>query len=141
MPIIAAGILAGMAEEDVERLKAGFDALNLGKLEAALEMADPEVVFEPLRSPVSGAYHGHDGIRAFFADTVEMFDRFQVEYSEVKDLGDGRVLAIGTMRARVKRGGVETEVQSAGIATFRDGRLLRWKDYGDRAAALEAAGL
>jgi hypothetical protein len=45
------------------------------------------------------------------------------------------------MHARVRQGGVETEVTSAGIATYRGGRLVRWKDYGDRAKALEAAGL
>jgi hypothetical protein len=45
------------------------------------------------------------------------------------------------MHARVRQGGGETEATSAGIATYRGGRLVRWKDYGDRAEALKAAGL
>ena len=130
-----------MWQENVEALRAGEDAMNRGDLEAVLERVDPEVVFEPLRAPVSGAYHGLDGIRKFFADTADSFDRFRVEHPDMRDLGDDRVLAIGTMRARVRQGGVETEVASAGVATFRDGKLVRWKDYGDRAKALEAAGL
>ena len=130
-----------MSQENVELLRAGYDAINRGDLDAALELTDPEVVFEPLRAPVSGAYYGLGGIREFFTDTAESFDRFRVEAPDMRDLGDGRVLAIGTMHARVREGGVETEVVSAGIATFHNGKLLRWKDYGDRAKALEAAGL
>jgi ketosteroid isomerase-like protein len=130
-----------MSQGNIEALRAGYDAINRSDLDAVLGLVDPEVVFEPLRAPVSGAYYGLGGIREFFADTAESFDRFHVEAPEMRDLGDGRVLAIGTMRARVKQGGVETEVTSAGIATFRAGRLLRWKDYGDKARALEAAGL
>lgn len=130
-----------MSQENVELLRAGYDAINQGDLDAALELTDPEVVFEPLRAPVSGAYYGLAGIGKFFTDTAESFDRFRVEAPDMRDLGDGRVLAIGTMYARVKAGGVETEAVSAGIATFRDGKLVRWKDYGDRSMALEAAGL
>jgi ketosteroid isomerase-like protein len=130
-----------MSEENVEALRAGYDAINRGDLDAALNAVDPDVVFEPLRAPVSGAYIGLDGIRKFFADTADSFDRFRVEAGDLRDLGDDRVLAIGTMHARVRQGGVETEVVSAGIATFREGKLVRWKDYGDRAKALEAAGL
>ena len=58
-----------MSQENVAALLAGDDAINRGDLEAALERVDPEVVFEPLRAPVSGAYYGLDGIRKFFADT------------------------------------------------------------------------
>ena len=130
-----------MSQENVETFRAGEDAINRGDLEAALELVDPEVVFEPLRAPASGAYYGPDGIRKFFADTADSFDRFRVEHRDIRELGDDRVLAIGTMHARVRQGGVETEVTSAGIATYRGGRLVRWKDYGDRAEALEAAGL
>ena len=129
-----------MSQENVGTFRAGEDAINRGDLEAALEL-DPEVVFEPLRAPVSGAYYGPDGIRKFFADTADSFDRFRVEHRDIRDLGDDRVLAIGTMHARVRQGGVETEATSAGIATYRGGRLVRWKDYGDRAEALKAAGL
>ncbi len=130
-----------MSQENVGTFRAGEDAINRGDLEAALELVDPEVVFEPLRAPVSGAYYGPDGIRKFFADTADSFDRFRVEHRDIRDLGDDRVLAIGTMQARVRQGGVETEATSAGIATYRGGRLVRWKDYGDRAEALKAAGL
>ena len=133
-------ILRGMSSEDVEIFRRAIDALNRADVEAIPELADPEVVLEPLRAPVSGAYIGHQGMRQFFADTAETFGRFWIELDDVRDLGDDRVLVLGTMHARVRLGGLETEATTAGIATFRDGRVIHWKDLGDRAKAVEAAG-
>ena len=131
-----------MSQENMEAFRRGTDALERGAFDAALldELVDPDVIFEPLRAPVSGVYRGHDGIRRFIADTAESFDLFRFDRTDVRDLGD-RVLAIGTLHIRARQGGVETAVPSAGIAIYRNGRLIRWKDFGDRKQALEAAGL
>ena len=131
-----------MSQENVELFRRGTDALENGGLDDALieEIIDPDVIFEPLRAPVSGTYRGHEGIRQFIADTAESFDVFRFDRSDIRDLGD-RVLAIGTLRIRARQGGIETDVPTAGIATYRDGRLIHWKDFGDKTKALEAAGL
>ena len=135
-----------MSEENVEAFRRGEKALNRSLEQRSLdptlveELVDPEVVFEPLRAPVSGIYRGHQGYRQFFFDTAESFEVFRIHHSELRDLGD-RVLAIGTLHIRAREGGVETDVPTAGIATYRDGRLVDWKDFGDRKRALEAAGL
>jgi ketosteroid isomerase-like protein len=131
-----------MSQENVEIFRRGTDALERGGFDDALieEIIDPDVIFEPLRAPVSGTYRGHEGIRQFIADTAESFDVFRFDRSDVRDLGD-RVLAIGTLHIRAREGGIETDVPTAGIATYRDGRLIHWKDYGDKSQALQAAGL
>jgi len=131
-----------MSQENVELFRRANDALERGEVDDALleELIDPDVIFEPLRAPVSGIYRGHDGIRQFIADTAESFDVFRFDRPEIRDLGD-RVLAIGTLHIRARQGGVEAAVPTAGIATYRDGRVVHWKDFGDREKALEAAGL
>jgi ketosteroid isomerase-like protein len=131
-----------MSQENVENFRRGSDALERGGLDAALieELIDPDVIFEPLRAPVSGAYRGYEGIRQFIADTAESFEVFRFDRPDIRDLGD-RVLAIGTLHIRARQGGIETDVPTAGIATYRDGRLVHWKDFGDEKKALEAAGL
>jgi hypothetical protein len=58
----------------------------------------------------------------------------------VRDLGD-RVLAFGRFRIRARGTGVDTDFPVAGIATYRDGKLVRWEDFRERRLALEAAGL
>jgi uncharacterized protein len=131
-----------MSQENVETFRRGIEAVEKGDPDSALveELVDPDVVFEPLRAPVSGVYRGHEGIRQFVADTRESFDAFRFDYSEVRDLGD-RVLAVGTLHIRAAGGGPETDVPTAGIAIYRNGGLNHWKDFGDRRKALEAAGL
>lgn len=129
-----------MSQQNVETVARAVDAMNRGHPESNLELVDDAVVFEPLRSSVEGAYHGLDGVRNFFTDTAETFETFQVAYTDVRDLGE-RVLAIGTIRVRGRDSGAEAEVVTASLYTFREGRVVRYKDYGDSRAALDAAGL
>jgi hypothetical protein len=130
-----------MPDENVELFRRAVEALNDDDLNTALEISHEEGSFEPLRAATEGAFHGHDGLRMFYEDTRASFDVFQAHYDEVRALPDGRVLAIGTIRVRGRGSGAETEVPSACLFSFRDGLMWHFKDYGDKAQALEAAGL
>jgi ketosteroid isomerase-like protein len=127
--------------EHVELFLRGTDAINRLDAAALMEMVDERSVFEPLRSATEGAFVGPEGMRRFLADTAETFDLFKATYPDVRDLGDGRLLAIGTIRMRGRESGVETDVATAAIVEFRDGVLVSYKDYGEAQLALEAAGL
>ena len=126
--------------DHIEAFLRGTDAMNRLDAEMLLDMVREETVFEPLRAQTEGAYIGPDGMRRFLADTAEAFDLFKAIYPDVRDLGDGRLLAIGTLRVRGRTSGVESDVPLAVVAEFREGVLLRFKDYGDLRLALEAAG-
>jgi ketosteroid isomerase-like protein len=130
-----------MSQENIEALRQGLDAFNRGDLEAWIGYIHPDVIFEPIRSQIEGAYRGHAGIRRFFEDTRESFESFRLNVTDIRDLGHERVLAIGTLHLRAPGSGIETDLPIAAIATSRGGLLIHWKDYGDRAKALEAAGL
>ena len=129
-----------MSEENVEAVRRGAESLNRLNVEAILDLVDDTIVFEPLRSGVEGAFHGHEGIRKFVRDTAQSWSQFEVAYDEIRDLGD-RVLAVGTVRTQGRGSGVETEVPTAALFTFRKGRIVHYKDFGNAEAALEAAGL
>jgi ketosteroid isomerase-like protein len=130
-----------MAAEDVELIRRAVRAWSEFDEEKALELASEDIEFFALRSATEGTYRGHQGVRAFFADNRESFDLFEPRYDDIRDLGEGRVLGIGSIRIRGRGSGVETDVPSAVIITVRDGRIVHFRDYGDRQAALEAAGL
>jgi ketosteroid isomerase-like protein len=130
-----------MSAEDVDLIRRAIEVWADFDEETALELVAEDVEFFALRSATEGTFHGHEGVRAFFADNRESFDVFQPHYDDLRDLGDGRVLAIGSIRIRGRSSGVETDVPSAFVATVRDGLIVQFKDYGDRQAALEAAGL
>jgi ketosteroid isomerase-like protein len=126
----------------IEAFLRGVDAMNRGDAEGLLELVDERSVFEPLRSATEGAFVGLEGMRRFAADTVEAFALFKVNYTDVREIGDGRMLAIGTIRIRGRESGVEQDVVSAAIVEFREnGVLARYKDYGDPGLALRAASL
>ena len=129
-----------MSQENVDRFVTSVDAFNRGDMPGALQFYDPEIQLEHRLAALQGSYTGHDGVRSFFADLAEHFDTVQVHCPDVRDLGD-RVLALGTIHATGKQSGVETELPFAVVATFKDGRVTHFIDFGDRSQALEAAGL
>ena len=127
--------------EHIELFLRGMDAINRLDAEALVEMVDERSVFEPLRSATEGAFIGPEGMRRFLADTAEAFDLFKANYTDLRDLGEGRLLAIGTLRMRGRASGVESDIATAAVVEFRNGVLVHYKDYGDARVALEAAGL
>jgi ketosteroid isomerase-like protein len=130
-----------VSQENVELFHRVTAALNRGDVEYAVRHSTEDVVLIAARSAVEGTFVGHDGLRKFFADTATNFEVFQARYDDVRDLGEERVLAIGTIHIRGRGAGVETDVPVAGIATYREGKLSRWEDFRERRAALKAAGL
>jgi ketosteroid isomerase-like protein len=130
-----------MSQENIEALRQGVAAFNRGDLEAWIGYIHPDVVFEPIRSLIEGAYRGHAGVRRFFEDNRESFHSFRLNFTDIRDLDDERALAIGAIHLLARGSGIETDLPIAVVATARDGLLVHWKDYGDSAKALEAAGL
>jgi ketosteroid isomerase-like protein len=126
--------------DHIEAFLRGVDAINRLDVGAVLTLVHEETVFEPLRSATEGAFVGPDGMRRFLADTADTFDLFKALYTDVRDLGEGRLVAIGTIRMRGRGSGVESDVPTAAVVEFRDGLLLRYKDYGEARLALQAAG-
>jgi ketosteroid isomerase-like protein len=127
--------------DHIEAFLRGVDAINRGDVTAVLETVDEDTVFEPLRAQTEGAFVGPEGMRRFLADTAETFDLFKALYPDVRDLGDERLVAIGTIRMRGRGSGLEDDVPSAAIVEFRNGLLVHYKDYGDARLALQVAGL
>jgi ketosteroid isomerase-like protein len=126
-------------DDPVGIFEAAVDALNRVDRDALGEVVDPQIMFLPLRSAVTGAYLGRQGIEQFLEENEARYAMFRAEFDELRPLSDGRLLAIGHIRLRGKGTGDDTLYPTAGIAGFRDGRLSSWRDYGNEAAALAAA--
>jgi ketosteroid isomerase-like protein len=133
-----------MSQENVQAFKRFADANNRRDVEAMLEELDPEVEWHSaiLRSLGGEAtvHRGHDGVREMLRDLYEAFSEFQVEFTEIRDLGD-RIVAIGRWITRGEESGVETAPPLAAVVEFKDGKAIRVRSYLDPQDALEAAGL
>jgi len=129
-----------MSQQNVDDFLRVLDAFQRGDFELWIESFAEDSEFIPQRAPIQGTYRGRDALREFLADNAENFDVFHPSYQDIRDLGD-RVLAIGRLRIQGKEGGVELEVPSALVVTYRDGKVVRFEDFGDERKALAAAGL
>ena len=127
--------------DPVALFEEAVDALNRVDRAELNRLVDPEIVFVPMRAAVSGAYIGHAGLEDFLDENEQKYEYFTAKFDTLEELPDGRVLSIGTISVRGKGGEAETIVKTAGIATFRDGRMLSWHDYGDERIAREKARL
>ena len=127
-----------MSLENLETVRAVLEAVNRWDAEGSLRYFDPDVELIPRRSATEGSYRGHAGIVRFRADTLEMFDAFDVRY-EVCELGD-RVLWWGTVHVHGRGSDIETEIPLASVVEFRNGKISRWESFGSKAEALNAVG-
>ena len=121
--------------DPVKIFEDAVDALNRVDRSRLQELIDPEIVFIPMRSAVSGAYIGLAGLEEFLGENEDKYELFRADFDTLEVLADGRLLSIGTITVRGKGGEAETVVKTAGIASFRNGRMLIWHDYGDEAIA------
>ena len=133
-----------MSEENVEAFQRGIEAMNRRDIDSMLEDVDPEVDWRDAINEMFGGqatmYRGHDAVRELFQDLYDSFAEIEVEYPEVRDLGD-RMVAIGRIRTRGNESGAETESPVAAFIEWKHAKAVRVLTYLDPAEALEAAGL
>jgi uncharacterized protein len=129
-----------MSEENVEIVRAAYDAFNRRDLDAALEHATPDAELDWSRGigPNAGVYK-LDQMRSFLADLTDTFESVRVEPDEFIEAGDHVVVPqTGYVRGRE---GVEATARVSLVWTCRDGAIVRICLFQQKREALEAAGL
>lgn len=132
-----------MSLENVETLRLGFEAFNRGDMDKVLDLVGPDPEWAPGILPLMGgkAIHGKDAVRRFLSEELwEAFDEFRAEPLSFEDLGDS-VLARTRYVAHGERSGLKVEQAFFSLYTFRDGKIVRFRDFETRSEALEAAAL
>jgi ketosteroid isomerase-like protein len=131
-----------MSQENVEVVRAVFEAWERGGVEAVAEFWDPEIDWRAAEGGLDdvGVMRGVDAMRAYVNDWLDNFDDVHFEAEELIDAGD-QVVAMQRVTARAKGSGVETELRYAVVNTIRDGKVVRGREYWTRDEALHAVGL
>ena len=91
-------------------------------------------------SPMAGLYQGREAVRDFYRKWAGAFSDWSYDLDELLAAED-KVVAFVTERGHGRGSGVEVTMQRANVWTFRDGMIVRFQSFGDRAAAMAAAGL
>jgi ketosteroid isomerase-like protein len=129
-----------MSQENVDLTRDAFQAFDNRDLDALLALLDEDVEAFPILAGMEGGYHGHDGIRRWWASLLGTFPDFDAEVVEVRDAGD---LTVTALRARGHGSGSDTPFDAAfwQVSRFRDGKCLGWRVYTSENEAVEAVGL
>jgi ketosteroid isomerase-like protein len=129
-----------VSEQNLEVLRAMFDAFQRGDEPAMLELVDPSCVFTPLpETPGVQSYHGHEGLlHAFDEVGPGAWDDFSIEVRDMRDFDD-HVLAWCRWWGRGKGSGIQVEADIYALMTLRGGKLVRWRFFSSEQQALDAA--
>jgi ketosteroid isomerase-like protein len=126
-----------MSRENIERIRAGFDAHNRGDVDALVELYDPEAVFETL---LLGTHHGNESIRLIYEENQKTMSGYDVVPVELIDAGD-KVLAVAQAVGSGSSSEIAVNEPFAFVFTFKGERVVREQAFRNKEEALESAGL
>ena len=131
-----------MSQENVEFLRAGFQAVASGDSESWRDMSQSRISpnFE-FRSVLLGqVFSGPRWAEEFREDIAQAFDDFALEVEEILDFGE-RVVVVVRVSGRGAGSGVPTAQQRGFVWTFDGDTAIAATQYPSKAEALEAVGL
>jgi hypothetical protein len=124
------------SERNVELSRRFVDALNARDIEAMLALCDPSIELHSAIGAVEGVYHGHDGVRSWHRDNVNVWgEEIGIEPEALFDLGR-HMLMFYVARGRGLSSGAEVAMRGAAVARWRDGLMTYLKGYRHREDAL-----
>jgi ketosteroid isomerase-like protein len=134
-----------MSEENVEVVRGIYDATARRDNVTPFEVyaADVVVDISNMRRAALGmkpVYHGHEGVRQFWRESLSAFGEFNFEVEQLIDAGD-QVLAVIREREVGRASGVPVETTHLAVWTLVDGKVIQMQMFDDRQQALKAAGL
>ena len=129
-----------MSQENVEIVRAGIEAWNVGDMAGLRETYDPDAVLRMAEGwPEPGPYMGREAVMRQFELAREAWDNDAIEL-----IGDFVHAADRVVVRTIWHGvghGPESSIELTAIYTVRNGRVLYQEFFRDYAQALEAVGL
>jgi ketosteroid isomerase-like protein len=130
-----------MSQENVEAIRASYDALNRGDLDAWMSTLHPDIELHELASsPDAAVYRGHEGVRRWI-ESVWAFagqgSRFEPEHFTEA----GRFIVVSVRALMFARGSTRpVETRLWHVIEMSDGQGRRIWGYLSQDEALEAVG-
>ena len=121
-----------MPSENSEIVERAHQALNSGDIDALVGLCDDEFrldmsdrVFNP------AVYQGHDGIRQFYAEVLDVWEIYVWEPEQLIEAGSD-VVALLRSTGRGRESGAEVERETAIVWSLRERRLTGLRFYRNR---------
>ena len=129
-----------MSQNNVEIVRANFEAWNAGDMDAVRELYDPDAIMRPPEGwPEPGPFVGREEVMREWEQLRETFDGDAL--NPISDFIDaaGRVVVRFIWRGAGR--GPEANMEMTGVYTMRKGKLFFVEFFWDHTEALEAVGL
>jgi ketosteroid isomerase-like protein len=129
-----------MSQENVEVVRASFEAWNAGDMDAFRELYDPDVIGRPPQGwPEPGPDVGREAVMRKFEQLRETWDADALE--AISDFIDAADRIVVRFIWRGTGHGPEANLEATGVFTVRKGRVFYVEFFWDHAEALETLGL
>ena len=126
---------------ETEALREAYAALNRNDIPAFAAIFDPQIErIEPADFPQGGTYHGLEAVKAHVAKGRGTWAEGSCEPERFIVAGD-RIIVLIHVRVRRKHEMEWREGQIADVYTFRNGKAIQFRTFGDEGEALEFAGV
>jgi ketosteroid isomerase-like protein len=115
-----------------EIVRSLFDAFSRRDLESAVELMDPDIVFEPMTATVTRdgePYRGHEGIRRYTEDVERYWEQLTIRLKQVRSAGRA-VVALGLVSGSGAGGSFE-DAPTTWVMKFTDGRVAHVQIFSD----------
>jgi len=130
-----------MSQENVRIVKHMYASFHKGDIGAVLDtfshdidwlQSGPKDIF-----PFAGPFHGHGGMQQYFKGLKEALDI--QHFVELEFIGhEDRVIVFGTEKGLVRPTGGHYEYEWTHVFTMQGGKVVKYRDYYDTAAVLQA---
>jgi ketosteroid isomerase-like protein len=122
----------------VELMRRRADAGDSGDVDAMTSFFASDGVWDA--SPMGlEVYEGQAAIRRFFADWWGSYEEPGVEAEEILDLGNGVTFTVVILKGRPIGSGGKVRLRYAAVTLWRDGVVVRDRNYSDIAEGRAAA--
>jgi uncharacterized protein len=131
-----------MSNSDI--IRRAYDAFVRGDLDGVLSTLDENIDWVspgPPELPTAGRRRGRQEVALFFQTLNELLQIERFELLEFIEQGD-RIVVLGEDAVRVRASGGTVDFNWAHVFEMRDGKVIRFREYGDTAplvAEIQAA--
>jgi ketosteroid isomerase-like protein len=117
-----------MSNQNAQLIRDGYAAFAQGDIATVLELFDEDIDWHvPGRSPLSGDYHGHEGVLGFFTKSMELSSgTLKVDVDDVVADGD-RVVVFSTVSAQ--RNGRSLSTPEVHCWRPADGKAVEFREF------------
>ncbi len=130
-----------MPTAPVEIVRLFWEGLQQEPRDLHLEFWDEEAeIHNPDAFPLTGPFHGHDGVRRWADEVWEVVRDLRVEVEEIIEVDGTTVVSVQWTRGQLSYTGLPGDALWAAVWSFRGGKAVRAKGYMSRQEALAAVG-